>query len=544
MKFNDETLMFLNVLEKTELIDNRLKNALVNCFFAINYVARARANESNNKLVSFVSSVLDRIAESASIAALEKAPKDIKEIVEPLEEIHRRFEEILITLGGETYRDHLRHSQRDFWLGVLLSKIKSNWDIAEEKISNFEDSWYLIARFHDFCYILQNIAEIVKHTEKGIVRAFPSMKFSMDVDISFGSSITTHKHVELLKYINPNDNPESFLTNISFLEQLENKSHSILSALFIIDLLHKEKIVPKLLSEEELKKIARAIALHTDSLTQAVLDPEEDFFGALLILVDEIQEWGRTRYEEYSPIIEEIGLDNLEVKYQKNTPIQSFMDQLLDQSGHYELPKLKFDIKEKFKNILVVERKSDEEFKITFAIDITNDRKFSKEMESIVEPKEREHQIVEHARDKAKTIISNLTSFGTSIGLEAVQLEPDGIISSRNEKSVRLELPLVNKSKLFPINADKNLLCIMLSFVFDNLSPYNPKNAPLLSFEDSSKVIKFNIPNLSDRDISAKKRNLYRLNAFEWDWGIEVVSEPSFDDKKEHIFPIKDIKDL
>lgn len=545
LRFDDSTLMFLNVCVKadTNLVTVYLKNALANCFFALDYLKRKKQTELAKTLTPFLKENLQRIARLAADEAMGNAPETIKKDTRPLWEAQKKFEEILVTLGGETYRDHLKHSMRDFWLGILLARIKNHWGLGKEKLGNFENSWYLIARFHDFCYILQSIRGIVQETENVILDAFQNLNFSMSVDISLGGYSMRVKHLELLKYLNPGKNVNSFITSISFLEQLENKSHNILSAFFIIDFLRSRNMIPKKFSEKDLKNIARAIALHTDSLTQAVLQPEEDYFAALMILVDEIQEWGRPTYKREALTIEEIKVNNLKVDFKENLKIQRFIDKILDSSGEQKFPELKFEIKEHFENTLVVEKKEDD-FQVVLSIKIKNSKEFFNEIKKTSGEK-RERLILENARNDAKIVISDLSSFATSIGLKAIQLKPDDIISSIEDKFISLEIPIVRKCKRFPINADRNLLCVILMFIFDQVSPYKIAKIPQLTYEDSSnKIIEWNIPNLKSRDIHAKKRNLYRLNTFKWDWGMKIISEPTYDKGKEQIFPVKKVEDL
>jgi hypothetical protein len=540
MKLDDETLMLLNICAnaKTELIEDDIKSAIVNCFSVMDYLR----HKPNNKLLLFFEQTFGEVAKSVAQKALDKAPENIREEVEPLWEIQRKFEEILLTLGGQSYRDHLNHSKRDFWLGILLSRIKNNWGLKNREFGNFENSWYLAARFHDFCYILQNIKEIVEDTEDTIHGAFQSMNFSMKIDIILGGTFVTQKHLKLLDYLSTGKDVDSFLTNISFLEQLEGKSHSILSALFIIDFLRTNNMIPRGFSEEDLQQIARAVALHTDSFTQAGLQPQRDYLAALMILVDEIQEWGRPTYKKEDLIIKEIELNNLTVCFKKIPKIQSLINKMLYGSGIHKLPKLRFEIPEQFVNSIAVERRGDD-IEILFLVKIKNSETFSKEIGKM-QKEEKKQLMLEHARARAETVISELSLFANSIGFKAIQLEPDDIIFSTDEKSIALEIPLLKKYKHFPIAADRNLLSVVLAFTFSRLSPFEPKNVPQLVFEGASnKVIEFNIRNLKRKDILKKKRNLFRLNVFKWDWGIRIVSKPNYDGREEHVFPTKTLKE-
>ena len=540
MRFNDTTLMLLNVCANpaTNVISEDLKQVLINCFVAGKCLQDKKPDKMDNGMVVFFQEVLEKTASLTAGKALGSAPQGIKAEVEPLWATQARFEEILTTLGGESYRDHLRHSERDFWLGMLLSGIKSNWGSKLHGLKSFEELWFLIARFHDFCYVLQNIKEIVGQTQNVILDAFRSMNFSLEINFTLGSRFMGQKYLRLLKYINPGKSASSFLTNISFLEQLDNRTHSILSSLFIIDFLRRKDLVPKLFSEKDLKRIARSVALHTDSTTQAILQPKDDFFAGLMILVDEIQEWGRPKHKKDDLIIEEIELRNLKLDFKKNPRVQSFVGKMLCSAGNHKLPKLKFDIGEQFESFWVVENTP--EYKIVLRITIKTSDLF--EEPGTMSKEQKKQLVVEHARDRARKVVSTLSSYGESIGLKAVQIEPDDIIRSKSEKSVLLEIPLVARNSHFPINADRNLLSIVLAFILDGFSPYSQKNVPKIVFEEkANQVIEFNIPHLRDADITGKKRNLSRLNAFKWDWGISIVSDPSYNEMKEDVFPVRKV---
>lgn len=544
MEFNDETLMFLNACmsNEAELISDGLKNALINCFLVANYLEEKKQDKQNRKLVAFFCKIMKRITGSTANNALDIVPETIRDEVEPLFEFERKFEEILLTLGSESYREHQKHSKRNFWLGILLSKIKNNWGLRVQP-KNFENSWFLISRFHDFCYILQNIKEIGKQTERTIQEGFKNINFSMTIDVSLGGRVLTKKYLELLKYINPGKSVSSLLTNISFLEQLESESHSILSALFIIDFMRAMNMVPSKFSEKELKKISRAIAIHTDSLTQAVLRPKQDYLAALMILVDEIQEWGRPGKVRTDPLtIDEIELKNLKVEFREMPNIKVLVDKILNGSGKHRLPRLNFEIEEQFENFLVAERKEDEH-RIVLEVKINHRVEFSKELKMMQNEKKKQLMLA-HARDRARTIISNFSTFAESIGLEAVELEPDDIISSSNENSINLEIPMLRKSKTFPINADENLLSVVLASILDRLSPFRLEKIPKIDFEESpDNLIVFNIPGLKRKYIPRKRRNLYRLNVFKWDWGIRIVADPADQYGEEQIFPVNVIED-
>ena len=173
-------------------------------------------------------------------------------------------------LKNKFYRDHLNHALR---VAIVARVIAINepfkLDVAEL------NQLIISCLFHDLAYPLIDVVKIFDATTQALKKCY----FLAD---DYILKILTDEKKEndyLYDHVSESDSRINYLLN--------ERNHGIYSALeFIYHLKKEEKIIKKY------KDVINAIAIH-DSACSSIIDIAKDKIASILIISDELQDWGR-----------------------------------------------------------------------------------------------------------------------------------------------------------------------------------------------------------------------------------------------------------
>lgn len=237
-------------------------------------------------------------------------------------EEHRRLETLLVELYPK-YRDHYIHQLQVFLLGVLILDILiANKTIARKKGFPYV-SWLLAASFHDFAYPLQQYDNFVsKYVNKCLGLVGENWKFlglkDDYTELSFSSDVE-YIVAALANCFEGSFVGETSVNNFNIVRQFfyheitREKNHGLLGSL---GLLKRFKDSARVDFNKVVLPAAVAIAIHDLTICQSIhgsknhtevecvlrvqelaplrnLNLEKQPLAFLLILCDNIQDWGR-----------------------------------------------------------------------------------------------------------------------------------------------------------------------------------------------------------------------------------------------------------
>lgn len=233
----------------------------------------------------------------AFIRSLNVDPKSFGRLYEKAAELEK-----FIYMTNSRYRDHLSHSVRVAVLGHYLLKeapvltstgLNLGEYFCQHKSFGMKDllkSWWIASLFHDICYPIANLYTSIKALIEQINDAFSPLAviprpplFDFNVEAK-ESNDAVDILTQIMKSSLNTDAYREFETARDVTLSSEELDHGISGALFLLMLTHGKH-------DEALCEAAKAIALHTLKAIEVVL--EEEPVAGLLILCDEIQEWGR-----------------------------------------------------------------------------------------------------------------------------------------------------------------------------------------------------------------------------------------------------------
>ena len=276
---------------------------------------RQKLRSSEDKYESVLASITKLWVNSEKNPSLFKDTKD--------------FEQLLMR-KGQPYRDHFVHSFNVFLLGYyLINKLSYMYPAKRyfgQTGQNSNLTWMLSATFHDVGYPVQE-------TESWLNMFFDKF-FGVNPNFSVNiSQILPAIYVDFMRMISyyQQDPKQSLLHNNAFQfmdwsfynelgSGLFNKDHGVLSALMLC---HRMAIREGFLGDVANSRdrwdflynhlpASHAIGTHTASVQVSFAKHP---FAFLLVLCDEIQDWGRPSNKENNDIIElrDISIEGLEI---------------------------------------------------------------------------------------------------------------------------------------------------------------------------------------------------------------------------------------
>jgi len=214
--------------------------------------------------------------------------------IKKLQSMASLLEKLVFTtkeLEEKFYRDHINHMLKVALLARAIG-IKKPFCLNKSQLKKI----ILASIFHDIAYPLSECSRIFNETLRTLKGCFISAELftyslnnNIDVDIKFLSSLLC-------------ENEEKIIT------MLNRMDHGILSSIEFSSFLN---------DDDKLKysEVIRAIALH-DPKIQTNINVIEDPITGLLILSDELQDWGRPTDQDVDiiPRIEDFILEDGQIK--------------------------------------------------------------------------------------------------------------------------------------------------------------------------------------------------------------------------------------
>lgn len=224
-------------------------------------------------------------------------------------ELGRQFtylESLIITtrtgIEGKFYRDHLNHMIRVMLLTRAMTSIR-----AVDFDKQAKDLLSVVALMHDLAYPLAEARRIFRSTQKALRECYGTVKFP-DAPPTYDIS-TLLERFALIPL--PNGEGPSFLKPL-----VDRYHHAFIGAMEFLNYLRTGELDPQTLTMARLA--SQAIAFH-DSDTQTETRFTRNPFLAILVLCDEMQDWGRPVGFSKSPLIPSMQLsispDGLSASY-------------------------------------------------------------------------------------------------------------------------------------------------------------------------------------------------------------------------------------
>lgn len=199
------------------------------------------------------------------------------------------LEELLHTTRGgllkKFYRDHLNHMLRVMLLARAASTKMNNLGFDESEIRLLT----LAALFHDIAYPLSEITQVFGGVTEALNNCYRSLSYPQLV-ISLNMKIAT----QLIQ----NANLPKNMTISGLGRYFAESNHGLFSAMEFLQYIKPEMI-------ENYRASLDAIMFH-DPDFDFVINAKENKVLALLIICDEMQDWGRPASFEQEPTISEI----------------------------------------------------------------------------------------------------------------------------------------------------------------------------------------------------------------------------------------------
>lgn len=205
-----------------------------------------------------------------------------------LGEMMRYFEGLLATTKGgiakKFYRDHLNHMLRVMLLANAIGKNIRSFALSEDEIRLTT----LAGLVHDIAYPLSESYQILNETKKAITKCYEALSFP-----EFIVSYNMERVTKLIEILDLECTPLSFFG--SFLNEY---NHGLMGAIEFFDYINPEE-------QKKYTQLLRAIVFHDSSLKVPDF-LKEDPILLVLVLSDELQDWGRPAGLEKEPAISEI----------------------------------------------------------------------------------------------------------------------------------------------------------------------------------------------------------------------------------------------
>lgn len=206
-----------------------------------------------------------------------------------LGEMLQYFEDLLATTKGgmakKFYRDHLNHMLRVMLLARAISNKNKSLPLSKDELRILT----LACLVHDIAYPLAESSRILDDTVNAMKKCYGALSFP-----HFLLSYDMEKVTKLLETIKLED------TSIAFYGPfLKENNHGLMGAIEFIDYINQEHLT-------RYRQLLQAIVFH-DASFRIPSSLQKDNVLKILILSDEIQDWGRPVGVDREPAISDIG---------------------------------------------------------------------------------------------------------------------------------------------------------------------------------------------------------------------------------------------
>jgi hypothetical protein len=215
-----------------------------------------------------------------------------------------KFEDVLKQIRGQDYRDHFIHSFNVFLLGYYIIN-QTKMTQTESKSNDVNLSWMLTATFHDVAYVIQDIDSWLNQ----LLEDFLGINPRITIDVPKILPMTYFDFMRVLsgwhkahdrgalKYYDLGSIDWIFLNEMnSILNQ--RKDHGVMGALMLVHLL---AIRNGFLQREGpygnflYNHVCACHAICVHGMTNIKISFGKHPLAFLLVLCDELQDWGRPR---------------------------------------------------------------------------------------------------------------------------------------------------------------------------------------------------------------------------------------------------------
>ena len=331
-----EVAAFDNKLLSIGSWDGEIKDKFLNWINELDFNIKKR---KASKLLSEL--ILNFLREDCSEGTLKK----IKRLGEQL----FNFEEIIITtksgIERKFYRDHLNHMLRVALLTKAISENLTCMSLSKRQ----RNLLTLVGLLHDIAYPLAETYRIIKATTDIITECYSTLIFPPTIRPNYDLKAL----LESLKLIDPKREIGKFL-----FQYLEDFNHGFIGAIEFLQYVAKEEVVV----DEDILLAAQAIALH-DKDFEIKIDSKNPLFF-LLLLCDELQDWGRPVGLGSDPLITRIDdfhvlpcglkatMDFSRLKIPEFLPLKSIYNKLKNIKRLEFNPKFKLELSFKLPNYI------------------------------------------------------------------------------------------------------------------------------------------------------------------------------------------------
>jgi hypothetical protein len=235
--------------------------------------------EAASKLISYL---IQNLLSKDCTAEGKKCSKHLGDTFAHLEEL------LHTTKGGiskKFYRDHLNHMLRVMILSRAVAMELKDISVSEEEMKLL----VLAALFHDIAYPLSEVNQVFSGVTEALNKCYRSMSYPKMI-IALDMNIATQliQNLKLPTGMTISDLGKYFSSN----------NHGILGAMEFLQYIRPEVI-------NNYIKVLDAIMFH-DPDYNIPIDAKQSKILALLVICDEMQDWGRPASFEQEPTISEI----------------------------------------------------------------------------------------------------------------------------------------------------------------------------------------------------------------------------------------------
>jgi hypothetical protein len=260
---------------------------------------------------------------SAVFSMVKKLWEDSGKAIPEILEVWKDFEPILQKQGSkESYRDHFIHSSNVFLLGYyIINELRRTCNLkgSDFHLNDIELTWMMASTFHDIAYPIQEMESWLNDLFGKLLGINPRFDYNITQVIPMAYNefmkMIGRYHSEGIAF--GSGNASDFSMDWSIYDRLNSelvrKDHGVLSALMLAHIMAIRKGFATQRHGRSWDFIynhmpaIHAISLHT--LEPVNLEFEKHPIAFLLVLCDELQDWGRPAKRPKKSPINLTGLD-------------------------------------------------------------------------------------------------------------------------------------------------------------------------------------------------------------------------------------------
>jgi hypothetical protein len=221
------------------------------------------------------------------------------------------------------YRDHFLHSFNVFTLGYyIVNRLKEIDPNIDFKSNNYNLSWMLASTFHDVAYPIQEMESWLNDLLEKFLGVNPHFHYNVGevmpmIYIDFMRMLSRWHKTPTLNSLNDGDLDWTFYNEIA--SKLVLKNHGVIGALMLAHLLAvKEGFATQHKWDFLYNHVPACHAISLHYLPSIPVEFSKHPLAYILILCDELQDWGRPSYQKTRDLIE---LKDINIEFANGVPI-------------------------------------------------------------------------------------------------------------------------------------------------------------------------------------------------------------------------------